>query len=246
MNNLLLYFLAVLPIGLIIWLIFKLDKFEKESVWQLWLVFLIGGLTTLPIFFWQGWFATTHFEDPTSLWRTIVTSFLVVSLSEEIVKGLAVFAYPFRQNFLNDRMDGIVYGVVTAMGFAAVENIFYAYQFGLPNVLVRALTAVPAHAAFGAITGYYFGLAKFNEEKKWIYIFRGMLIAVGLHGLYDFFIIQGFNENLMGGALVVLAFSIYLSIEMIRLHLKHSKGQFEEITEESMVKNSSEPEEEDC
>ena len=130
MNNFLLYFLAVLPVFLIVWLIFKSDKFEKESAWQLWLVFLIGCLTTLPIFFWQGWFETTHFEDPTSLWKTFVTSFLVVSLSEEFVKGLAVFAYPFQQKFFNQRMDGIVYGVVTAMGFAAVENIFYAWQFG--------------------------------------------------------------------------------------------------------------------
>ena len=223
MNDLLLYFLAVLPVALIVWLIFKLDKFEKEPAWQLLIVFLLGCLSTLPIFFWQCWFETTHFEDSTSLWRTFVTSFLVVSLSEEFVKGLAVFAYPFQQKFFNDRMDGIVYGVVTAMGFAVVENIFYAYQFGLSNVLVRAFTAVPAHAAFGAITGYYFGLAKFNEGKKWIYILRGMLIAVGLHGLYDFFIIQEFNENLMGGALVVLAFSIYLSVEMIRLHRKYSK-----------------------
>lgn len=229
MDNLLLYFLALLPVGLIIWLIFKLDKFEKESPLPLLLTFLAGGLATIPIFFWQTWFVSTTFEDPTSLWRTIVTSFLVVSLSEEFVKSLAVYTYPFQQKFFNERMDGIVYGVVAAMGFAAVENIFYAYEYGLQNIMIRALTAVPAHAAFGCISGYYFGLAKFNDSKKWNYILRGLLIATGLHGLYDFFIIQEFNENTMSGALVVLVLAIYISIEMIKICLKNRNEKNEGI-----------------
>jgi len=227
MDNLLLYFLALLPVGLIIWLIFQLDKFEKESPLPLFFTFLAGGLATLPIFFWQTWFDATAFEDPTSLWRTIVTSFLVVSLSEEFVKGLAVYAYPFQQKIFNERMDGIVYGVVAAMGFAAVENIFYAYEYGLQNIMVRALTAVPAHAAFGCISGYYFGLSKFNESKKWNYILRGLLIATGLHGFYDFFILQEFNENMMSGALVVLVLAIYISIEMIKIHRRNPVGKNE-------------------
>ncbi len=223
MNDVLLYFLALLPIGLIVLLIYKLDKYESESLWNLLIAFLLGGLATVPIFFWQTWIATTSIEEPTILWKTLVVSFLVVALSEEFVKGLAVFSFPYQRPFFNERMDGIVYSVVVAMGFAAVENVYYAYLNGLSNVLVRFFTAVPMHATFGCVLGYYFGLAKARKEKQWEYIGRGFLIAIGLHGLYDFFIIQEFNENLMGGALVVLAFSIYISIEMIRQVLRKSE-----------------------
>ena len=115
-----------------------------------------------------------HLEDD-------IIAFLVVAASEEFVKSLGVYLYPFQQSFFDERMDGIIYGVMVAMGFAAVENVFYASQHDWVTVLVRAFTAVPTHAVFGVITGYYFGLAKFNKEKKWHYILRGLLIACLLY-----------------------------------------------------------------
>ena len=52
------------------------------------------------------------------------------------------------------------------MGFATLENILYADRFGLQTVMIRAFTAVPAHAIFAIIMGYYIGLAKFNKKKS--------------------------------------------------------------------------------
>ncbi len=231
MNDLLLYLFAVLPVAIICWIIFRLDKFEKEPAWPLLITFLIGGICTIPILFWESWVSTTSLEQDVNTWKTIVIAFLVVALSEEFVKSLGVYLYPYQQSFFNERMDGIIYGVMTAMGFAAVENIFYAYQHDWATIIVRAFTAVPTHAVFGVITGYYFGMAKFNKEKKWSYILRGFVIVVGLHGLYDFFIIQKIHENLMGAALLVLGFSIYLSVEMVKLHRKHSEGNNQAIVE---------------
>ncbi len=230
MNDLFLYFFAVLPVAIICWFVFRLDKFEKEPIWPLVITFLIGGICTVPILFWQSWVSTTSLEQDVNTWKTVVIAFLVVAASEEFVKSLGVYLYPYQQSFFNERMDGIIYGVMVAMGFAAVENIFYVDK-GWDTVLVRAFTAVPTHAVFGVITGYYFGMAKFNKEKKWSYIFRGSVIAIGLHGLYDFFIIQKIHENLMGAALLVLGFSIYLSFEMVKLHRKHSEGNSQTIAE---------------
>ena len=56
----------------------------------------------------------------------------------------------------DELMDGIVYGAVASLGFATLENIMYCIDGGLSVVAIRALTAVPAHASFGAIMGYYF------------------------------------------------------------------------------------------
>ena len=238
MNDLLLYFFAVLPVAIICWIIFRLDKFEKEPIWPLVITFLIGGISTIPIYFWESWALTTSLNQDVNIWKTMVIAFLVVSVSEEFVKGLGVYLYPYQQSFFNERMDGIVYGVMVAMGFAVVENIIYAYEKGAAAILVRAFTAVPAHAVFGVITGYYFGLAKFNRKKRWAYILRGLLIAICLHGLYDFFLEQKIHEELMGGALLVLGFSIYLSVEMVRKLSKEAKLEVAEINSENSVENS--------
>lgn len=49
------------------------------------------------------------------------------------------------------------------------------------------MTAVPAHATFAAVMGYFVGLAKFNHKNERSLMFRGFLLATILHGFYDFF-----------------------------------------------------------
>ncbi len=229
MDDILKYSIAALPVLLICFFIFKIDKYEKEELWPLVITFLLGGLGTIPLLFWESWVSTTALEQNINIWKTLVIAFLIVAASEEFVKSLVVYVYPYHQSFFNERLDGIIYSATAAMGFASVENFLYAYQYDWTSVLVRAFTAVPIHAAFGVIIGYYFGLAKFNKEKQWNYILRGLLIAISLHGLYDFFIIQQINENLMGAALLVLGFVIYLAVEIIR------KLRKEAVTDEKTI-----------
>ncbi|NJO90638.1 MAG: PrsW family intramembrane metalloprotease [Chloroflexia bacterium] len=50
---------------------------------------------------------------------------------------------------------------------------------------------MPAHALFGITMGYYFGLARFNENKKTLYIWLAILIPILLHGFYDFCLMSG-------------------------------------------------------
>jgi RsiW-degrading membrane proteinase PrsW (M82 family) len=50
---------------------------------------------------------------------------------------------------------------MVSMGFAAFENILYVFQGGFKVALLRAFTAIPAHATFGVIMGYYMGKSKF-------------------------------------------------------------------------------------
>ena len=54
--------------------------------------------------------------------------------------------------------------------------------------MIRSYTAIPAHAAFGVIMGYYTGLAKFDPGKRKVLIIRGLVLATVLHGFYDCFV----------------------------------------------------------
>lgn len=52
-----------------------------------------------------------------------------------------------------------MYAVMVSMGFAATENIIYVVQGGYVTGILRAFTAVPAHATFGILMGYFMGIA---------------------------------------------------------------------------------------
>jgi RsiW-degrading membrane proteinase PrsW (M82 family) len=145
-----------------------------------------------------------------------------VAFIEEVAKSCCLFIFPYFNKWFNEPMDGIVYSVMIGMGFATVENIFYAYSNGLETVLVRAFTAVPAHAVFAIISGYYVGLAKFNKEKRIQLILTGLGLAILVHGVYNFFLLQELYEWLSIFAIVTLFISYQFAKRMIELHQKSS------------------------
>jgi RsiW-degrading membrane proteinase PrsW (M82 family) len=209
--------IAILPGIAICWYIYTRDKYEKESRLQLAITFSMGLLITMPVMKIESWAHHMGWDDTSNLLATLVSSFIIVSLTEELIKYLCLMAYPYQRPFFNEPMDGIVYAVMISMGFATLENILYATQYGIGTTLLRAFTAVPAHAAFAIIMGYYVGLSKFTFKRstKMTYLALGLAIPIGIHGLYDFFILQEAIEELMALALVVLGLSIYFSKRLI-------------------------------
>lgn len=157
-----------------------------------------------------------------NVFMTALLAFVVVAGSEELVKFLAVYIYPFKRNAFNEPVDGIVYSVMASMGFATLENILYVFELGIGTGLLRMFTAVPAHAAFGVVMGYYMGLAKFDKENRTKLLAKGLLFAILLHGAYDFFL---FQENIPALALlafVALGLGIRFSRKMIKEHQENS------------------------
>ena len=57
---------------------------------------------------------------------------------------------------------------------------------GLQTAMIRAITAVPAHAIFGITMGYYLGIARMYDELRKPYLRKAVLIPILLHGVYDF------------------------------------------------------------
>ncbi|MCB0554178.1 MAG: PrsW family intramembrane metalloprotease [Phaeodactylibacter sp.] len=213
----LLLLLALFPGLLICWYIYQMDKYEKESRLQLAITFLLGMLVTYPVLRIESWAFYAGWDDPSHLGVTLVSSFVVVALTEELAKFLVLLAYPYPRAFFNEPMDGIVYAVMISMGFATLENILYAGKFGFGTTILRAFTAVPAHASFAIIMGYFVGQSKFTQpsRKRNQMLVLGLAVPLGIHGVYDFFILQEAYEELMILALIVLGASIYLARRMV-------------------------------
>jgi protease PrsW len=213
---LLLLALAIAP-GLAICIyVFGKDKFEKEPLHLLVKCFFLGILSAVPAIILSK---TGEAFLKESLFLNV---FIGVALSEEFSKFLFLRFYAFPKNAFNEPYDGIIYSVMISMGFATIENILYTFEGGISVGVLRMFTAVPGHATFAILMGYFVGLAKFNKEKKLFYLLAGLFSAAALHGLYDYCLFQQDYPLMTFGALISLILGIYLSRKAMQLHAHQS------------------------
>lgn len=215
---------AIAPVFIIIIYIYLKDKYEKEPKRLLLKTFLLGAIVSIIIttilnlvfdFF-------LPLPDDFSVLQQFIKAFFVVALTEEFSKYIIVRFYAQPKNAFNEPFDGIVYAVMVSLGFAFTENIMYVFQGGLEVALLRAFTAVPAHATFGILMGYFMGKAKFNGKRIADNLI-GLALAILFHGAYDFFLFIEFIPGVWIGAFISLIVGIVLSVKAIKIHQKNSQ-----------------------
>jgi RsiW-degrading membrane proteinase PrsW (M82 family) len=182
--------LAIAPIVVLLLFMYYRDRYEKEPVKLLITAFGMGILSILPVLLIESFFSefTAFFYGTFAVfWQ----SFVVAATTEEFFKLSFLYWLIWKRADFNETFDGIAYAVFVSMGFAAIENVMYVFDYGPQTGLVRALTAVPAHFLFGVTMGFYFGLAKFYPQFKQRLIGAALLYPVLLHGVYDFILMSG-------------------------------------------------------
>lgn len=223
MDILILLALSMAPaLAIIVWVYVK-DKYEKEPVGLLVFSFLLGVLSIVPAILLELSAAWMGIGEGKSNLSIGIHAFLVVALAEEGSKYLFLRGYAWRRKAFNEPYDGIVYAVMIGMGFALAENVMYVLKGGIHVGLLRAFTAVPLHAACAILMGFWVGAAKFslsgNSHK---YQWYGLLSAIFIHGLYDYFLMQRSAPLLFLLAFVVLFISIRMSLRAIRINQRLS------------------------
>lgn len=214
---------AVAPAFIIILYIYFKDKYEKEPKRLLIYNFLLGAIVSIIItsILYYAFDIVLPLPNKTSVFQQFVKAFFVVGLVEEFSKYIIIRYFAQPNKAFNEPFDGIVYAVMVSMGFAATENIFYVLEGGYPTALVRAFTAVPAHATFGILMGYFMGKAKFSNNRIALNLY-GLLLAIIFHGAYDFFLFIDFVPGIWIGAFVSLFIGVILSRKAIKKHQKNS------------------------
>lgn len=214
--------LSLAPVAIIILYVYLKDKYDKEPKLLLFYCFLFGAFVSI--------FITTLFYilfdyiivlKDSDVVEQFIRAFFIVGFTEEFSKYIIVRYYAQTRDAFNEPYDGIIYAVMVSMGFAATENIFYVLEGGYQVALLRAFTAVPAHATFAILMGYYMGKAKFSTNRVQLNLI-GLLLAIAFHGAYDFFLFIDFIPGVWVGAFVSLALGIVLSRSAIKTHQKNS------------------------
>jgi len=225
--------LAIAPgLAISLYIFFK-DQYNREPRRHLILSFFLGilaaGLALLLETFLLG---ISMDLLPESIATTAIKAFIFVAFIEEWCKYIMVRYYAFPKPEFDEPFDGIVYAVMVSMGFATVENIGYVMEHGYTTAFLRMFLAVPSHASFAIIMGYYMGKAKFAGPRRAILMFKGLFLAAFWHGTYDFFLFLQDNklvkENISGGllflgALISFVLAIRLARNAIKEHIDISR-----------------------
>lgn len=187
-----LLFISLAPVFIIAFYVYSRDKYEKEPFSALLKALFAGALIVLPVYLIESLLGNLA-ADTGGIAYAGYTAFIVAALTEEGWKFIAFFVFIWKNENFNEKFDGIVYAVFISLGFAAVENLVYVFTGGYGVGVVRAITAVPAHALFGTMMGYYLGRAKFSIRRRAFYFISAFLMPFAFHGLYDFILMSGLS-----------------------------------------------------
>lgn len=191
---------AVVPTVAYVWLVWRLDRYEKEPLFLLAVAFLWGALPAALLALILEMILDLPLAVLSPAQNRLISASLLAPLVEEGIKGLALLglAQQARREF-DGVLDGIVYGSLVGLGFGMTENLLYflsshgsAASWGLV-VLGRAVGFGFNHAMFTALTGVGFGLARYatSRAKARGYVLAGLGAALVAHHLHNFFLTIG-------------------------------------------------------
>lgn len=185
------------------------------------LSFAIGALAVFPILFyrwlWQyfPWMnvlkytekfsgISLGFENFIIIPLSVILTFMVIGLIEEVMKQSAVHAVDDLR--IKDIDDAITFSIFVALGFSFTENIIYFYNIWIvkgPESLFipfafRSVFSTFAHLLFSGVFGYFYGIAHFAKPilQEELLKKRNVLLRF-FHGIFKFKTAALFHEEKM-------------------------------------------------
>jgi len=198
MNIVLLLFFGIIPS--IIWLLFYLRKdANPESNQMILKVFLYGMVATGPAALIElGIAEELNRLNFSSFLISLVYIFIGIALVEEILKYLVFKGKVERSSELDEPLDIMLYMIISALGFAALENILVLLSLSPPFIflktlsisIIRFISATFLHALCSGAFGFFLAFSFFQPKKRVKLFLAGITMATLLHGLYNFSIIK--------------------------------------------------------
>ena len=183
---------GILPAIFWLWFWLKEDDLHPEPRELVLLSFIGGMIATLAAFFVEKYIAEHRELSNFSLiflWAT----------TEEVFKFIAIYIVALRTKYFDEPIDGVLYLVTAALGFAAMENTMFLFgplQEGniLATILLgdfRFIGASLLHVAASGVIGVALGLSFYHSRVgKMMWMSIGLIGAIALHTIFNFSIIE--------------------------------------------------------
>jgi RsiW-degrading membrane proteinase PrsW (M82 family) len=185
-------FCASVPMFFILGVVWWLDRYDREPLWLVALVFAWGALfATLGsvIVNSLGLFAlATAFDLDHS---NMLVAIFLAPMVEEPMKASILLLIAMTPWFDN-ATDGFVYGAAAGLGFAMTENFLYFSQavddplVWVGVVVLRTACTGVMHAIASSIVGASLGWAKCRTlDIKIVSFLMGLATAMAVHGIWN-------------------------------------------------------------
>lgn len=150
--------------------------------------------------------------------------FLIVGSVEEIFKYLVVKFKVLKDPAFDEPTDVMLYMIIAALGFAAIENILVLFSLEKPFLIAQVsfLTAyrfiLPTflHTLCSGTIGYFLAKSFFDPKQRRKLLFTGFSLAIFLHGLFNFSIIKiGESLKIIHGQIVIADERLFVSFFLV-------------------------------
>ena len=186
---------GVLPSLVWLWFWIREDS-HPEPKWLISVTFLGGFLAVIASIFAERYVAGFNFETGMqyTLWAGV----------EELFKFVAVAIIALNSDFNDEPIDAMVYCVVVALGFAALENAFFLFQPIMGGAIaesivtgnMRFIGATLVHLVSSASIGFALGYVFYKGYfAKIVATIVGLVTAITLHSAFNLSIINGTTSD---------------------------------------------------
>ncbi len=202
-STILIYFLLAIAPGLI-WLFYFLRKDNlPEPKMQILMVFVYGIIITIPAVLIEViLIKDLELINLEPVAYAMIKYIFIIGFVEELFKYIVVRFSILKNSCMDEPIDIPLYMIISALGFATLENILVfssssAIAFApdpLTLSLVRFIGATLLHALCSALIGCFIALSFYFLKARWLLISLGFILAISLHGLFDFYIELGIMD----------------------------------------------------
>lgn len=197
------------------WFLIAHDHGEKEPVGALWIAAGFGFLGGIAAALLETALLPAKDLQPGAPLLAALAVFMGVGVIEEALKFIPLSLFLFPKRYFNEHTDGVIYFALAGLGFGLPENLLYSLAFGSAAGVGRVIMTPFFHAAITGMVGYYLAKAKLRGRRRrdaW----PVLLLAMGLHGLYDF----GLSSGQPVLALLSFVITISLSVSLFIFYAK--------------------------
>jgi RsiW-degrading membrane proteinase PrsW (M82 family) len=122
---------------------------------------------------------------------------IIAPIVEELLKLILTYNICLRRKINDEPIDASIYMLTAALGFAAIETALIITEpfshSSISNTLIainfRSIGPMLIHLISSAVLGLFIGLAFYKSRvKKFLYLICGLIVAIILHSLFNFFI----------------------------------------------------------
>ncbi len=203
-----------------LWFWLREDR-EQPEPWGLIILAFFAGMMVVPATLPLQKFATSLYTGDTLI--------LVWVVIEEVLKYTAALVAILWHKDVDEPIDLIIYMIIIALGFSAMENALFMFnpltQGEFWNSVLttnfRFLGATLLHVLSSGTLGVFMAISFYKPTvQKLLYSLYGLFIAIVLHALFNFFIIDASGETILGVFLfvwfgIIVLFLLFEKVKII-------------------------------